>query len=595
MANSHIYGRRMKLYGVSADNPGSALADLYALWQTATYLRDINAGVPIKDGNGSPPAREYLFDPSFNSITAEALDEWCSAWQTAPILFSGAFYSSTFVNKQTVMNLFSNLINLDVYTENVFFVTDDDLQYVFCLSLGSTTNATPSAYATSFKKDGTSVQFGSANYINYVVLGTRNRESQRNTMAWSTFNAYDLNASSNGYLSTNTYAASSQTDRLYLGTYTNRSTAAAAFINFQTNFVPEPDTGDDPYSDGGYSGGGGGGGGFDFIGDELPFLGGSDLVLDGSDTGFYTLYRPTALELQNLSGYLWSNNFDLDQFKKLFNNPMDLFLTLNVVPVDPGAGESKEIGFGLVHTGVYMTKAQNRKVTKTFSNLKINNKWNGYLDYAPYVKTELYLPFVGMVTLDTDDVMGNTLDVVYSIDVLTGACIAGVNVTNADNHHYNIGIYSGNAAMQLPITGSDFSTLLTGVFSAVSGAVVGAVTGGGAGAIAGGLASSASSIVNESKPIIQKGGSSTGANAFRGPMYPFIIMSCPKQCIPANHREEIGYPVYRATGDNPRVVKTIGDEPSGFFKASVVNLKNIQATDAELAEIESLLLGGVFI
>ena len=317
MAESHIYGRRMKLYGIYEENPTNTAAAFYALWQNATFLRDINAGIPIKDGNGSPPAREYLFDPTFNSTTAAEMDDWASAWQTAPILFSGAFYSSTFVDKQAVMNLFSNLINLDVYTQNVFFVTDDDLQYVFVLSLGSTSNATPSPVAASFKKDGSSVTFGNANYINYVLLGTRNRESVRNTYAWSTFNAFDINASSNGYLSTNTFAASSQVDRLYLGTYTNRTVSPSAFINFQTNFVPEPDTGEDPYADGGYSGGGGGGGTYDFTGDELPFTGGSDLVLDGTDTGFFTLYRPSALELQNLAGYLWSNNFDLDQFKKL--------------------------------------------------------------------------------------------------------------------------------------------------------------------------------------------------------------------------------------------------------------------------------------
>ena len=75
---------------------------------------------------------------------------------------------------------------------------------------------------------------------------------------------------------------------------------------------------DDPFEGGGYSGEDDGDtGDFDYDGDPQP--GNAPAPFNtGLDTGFYTLYAPSAAELQSLATYLWSTNFDLNLFKRLF-------------------------------------------------------------------------------------------------------------------------------------------------------------------------------------------------------------------------------------------------------------------------------------
>lgn len=349
---------------------------------------------------------------------------------------------------------------------------------------------------------------------------------------------------------------------------------------------------DNPYSGGGSSGPGGGGGTFDFTGVPDPFTGDTTNLMDGFDTGFFTVYRPSAAELQNLAGYLWSSNFDLDQFKKLFNNPMDLFLTLNMLPVTVEAGQTKEVGFGLISSGIYMTTAAKRYHTEVFGPLAVLEPWAGYLSYSPYVKAELYLPYIGTVPIDIDDIMNQYINVVYVIDVLSGACVAGINKWERKYGNvmpasaYCIGRHSGNAATQLPITGSDYSTLLTGIFSAVSGAVAGGISGGGAGAIAGGLAAASSAVVNESKPQISKGGTAAGVHGWLSTQHPSLIFSYPKVCTPNLQPKEMGFPIYADSA--------ISSE-KGFIKMAEVHIKSVHATDDELREIETLLKTGVYV
>ena len=351
----------------------------------------------------------------------------------------------------------------------------------------------------------------------------------------------------------------------------------------------------DPYEEGGYSEPGGGDGNWDTVGEGDPFTGDMTGVMDGMDTGFFTLYKPSTAELQNLASYLWSNSFDLAIFKKLFNNPMDLFLTLNMLPVPVPAGQQKEVGFGLISTGVMMTTAANRYYTKVFGPKFISKRFGNYMDYSPYSKFELYLPYIGVVSIDSDDIMNNYVDIVYVIDILTGACVAGINKWKAAAGSSRpgdatcIGIYSGNAAIQLPITGSDYSTLLTGIFSAVSGTIAGAVTGGGAGAIAGGLAAASGAVVNESKPQISKGGTASGVHGWLNKQHPFLIKTYPRQCIPALQHSEQGFPCYVGDDSSP-----IGKE-NGFVRVSEIHLQSVSATAEELAEIELLLKEGVYV
>lgn len=371
------------------------------------------------------------------------------------------------------------------------------------------------------------------------------------------------------------------------------------------NEVPVGGGGDDedPFEGGGYAGGDDGDtGDFDYDGDPQP--GNAPAPFNtGLDTGFYTLYAPSASELQSLAAYLWSTNFDLNLFKRLFNNPMDLFLVLGILPVTIPKGSQKEVGIGLITTGVYMTTAADRVVTKDMGTIHVSGTTASYLDYAPYTNVDLLLPFVGVVPIDIDAIMGKDVNVIYNVDVLTGSCVALVNAGSSGAMHC-IGAYAGNCMRSIPLTGADYTTMLSGLVQTAGAIAAGAAAGGAAGAVAGGLSAASSAVVNEGKPMIQKGGaisSSAGFMLGSNQMRPLLIFSLPKQCLPSLQMVEMGFPAY--TSDKweggLRSLKILSDYKNGnkptFVKVEEINLKSIHLTSTEIEELESILKEGIFV
>ncbi len=306
-----------------------------------------------------------------------------------------------------------------------------------------------------------------------------------------------------------------------------------------------------------------------------------DPSLSATDAGFITIFNPTTAELRSLASYLWSNSFDINIFKKLFNDPMDIFLGLSILPVSIPDGGRIEVGIGLIGTGVFMTKAATQWVTLDCGYKEIPNYTHSYLDYDPYTSVEIYLPFVGSRTLKADEVMGKTLHVTYKIDILSGACAVWV-----DSGNTNLYVFMGQCAMSVPVASGDWTNVINGVLSVVGGAAGGAVKGGVGGAIAGGVAAASSVAVTDGKISVDRSGAISSAGGFRAPKKPYLVISSPNVCKPANQNTYEGYPLY--------VTYKIGDL-SGFTQIELTNLSNIPATDGELAEIKQLLLSGVIL
>lgn len=360
-----------------------------------------------------------------------------------------------------------------------------------------------------------------------------------------------------------------------------------------------PVGGKDPYGKGGYAGRHSGGtGNYDYSGAPQPF-GNPAAFKDGLDTGFYTLYAPSSTELQSLATYLWSTNFDLNLFKRLFNNPMDLFLVLGVLPVTIPKGNTKQVGIGLIQTGIYMTTASTRVVPVDMGTIHVTGETDSYLDYAPYTRCDLILPFIGVVPLDIDAIMEKYVHVQYNVDVLTGACVAGINAGYNTSEMHCIGTYAGNCMRSIPLTGADYTNMLSGLIQTAGAIAAGAAAGGGAGAVAGGLSAASSAVVNEGKPMIQKGGALSSAAGFmlgEELMKPVLILSLPKQCLPSLQMSELGFPSY--TSDKKvggQWVKKKLKEYSGFTKVSEIHLDDIPLTSNEIDELESILKGGVYL
>lgn len=353
------------------------------------------------------------------------------------------------------------------------------------------------------------------------------------------------------------------------------TTMSSRFITWFNHLEDEPIPPTDPYNTGSTSGKGGGRGTFSRTGDTvgIPSL----PTLSAVDAGFITLFKPSISELTALASYMWTGAFDLDSFKKIFANPMDCILGMSIVPVAVPSGGSSTVKVGNISTGVSMTKASTQYVALDCGSVKIKEYWGAYLDYAPYTKAQIYLPYIGMRELDIDDVMDKTLHVVYHVDILSGACIAYIQSEGTV-------VYSfiGQCSSSVPISGNDWTNVVNGVLN-IAGAIGSTIATGGLTAPIAGVASIASTVAS-SKPTVERSGSISGTGGLMGVQTPYLIITWPKECVPDNQGGFIGYPSY---------VTTLLNDLTGYNKISSIHLENVSATENEKAEIESLLKEGV--
>lgn len=333
----------------------------------------------------------------------------------------------------------------------------------------------------------------------------------------------------------------------------------------------------DPYAQDpeGESGTGGGTGTFDGTGDDIDIPGLP--TLSAVDTGFITLFNPSAAQLKNLANYMWSTGFDLDTFKKIFADPMDCILGLSIVPVAVPNGGTSTVSVGNISTGVSMTKAATQYVEVDCGTLNVNEYWGAYLDYDPYTQAEIYLPYIGTHPLKVDDIMGKAVRVVYHVDILSGACTAFVKC--GDSVLYE---FIGQCSSSIPITGNDWTNVINGVIS-IAGAIGSMVATGGASApMAAGVI--ASTAVNSMKPNVEKSGSMSGTGGMLAVQTPYLILTRPRQALPTNQNEFMGYPSF--------ITENLS-EISGYTEIESIHLEGISGTEQEISEIESLLKSGV--
>lgn len=245
----------------------------------------------------------------------------------------------------------------------------------------------------------------------------------------------------------------------------------------------------DPNQQGGTSVSGGGQGTFDDSSDIVPIPPLPSLSVSGC--GLVTLFRPTLVELQALGSYLWTNITDfIENLNKLFMNPMDYIISLNILPCNPSVGASRPINIGSVTTSISMSPVTSQWYEFDCGTININEYWGSALDYAPSTKISLFLPFIGSVTLNTDEVMGNRLGVKYRIDLLSGQCVAMVTVAGLVDQTGTVYYqYTGECAVSVPLTGADWSRIYSAAIGAIGAAVSGGIAAGAAGVAAGGATS----------------------------------------------------------------------------------------------------------
>lgn len=308
--------------------------------------------------------------------------------------------------------------------------------------------------------------------------------------------------------------------------------------------------------------------------------------LSAVDTGLVTLYTATNAQLQSLGGYLWSNLWDIEtNFKKLFADPMNCLIGLSIVPVTPSAGGAVNVKFGNITTNIALNKLSSQFVELDCGSVNIKEYVGSFLDYSPYVNISLYLPYVGYRELSPDDVMNDTIHVVYHIDVLSGGCCAMIE-TGRKGLLYS---FNGSCITNVPITAINYSGAIQNAVSAVGAGLttVAGIATGAAPVAAVGAASMLSSAANtamNSKPTIQRSGSMGGSAGLMSYQKPLLVITRPRMSVPDKLNKFVGL--------TTNVTMNLS-QVKGFTQVEHVHLSGIAATQDEKDELMTLLRQGV--
>ena len=324
-------------------------------------------------------------------------------------------------------------------------------------------------------------------------------------------------------------------------------------------------------------------------------------IVPTTGSGLVHVYNPSSAEFISFGNWLWVTYAD-PSIDKLWNNPFDGIIGAHELYATPSKDGTDTIKSGFLDSGINSTIVQNRYVSINCGSMVIPEYYGNYLDYSPYSKAFIYLPFIGIVEVDVDDIVGHSVNILYHVDSYNGSCIAQVTVAK-DNYVNTIYQFSGNCAVDIPLAGGSQAAIRAGMISAaaygigstvngvINGAALGAIgglAGAAIGGITGAIGSAGAGIANvvSQKSTVQHSGSFGASYGAMGIKKPYIIIRRPVQKFVNGYQRDYGYPAY--------IRVTIGS-CTGYLRVREVNVQSTLATDDEKVMIENLLKSGVYI
>lgn len=287
-----------------------------------------------------------------------------------------------------------------------------------------------------------------------------------------------------------------------------------------------------------------------------------------------TTFKMTKDRLQQLGRFLWGSNI-FDNFSLICNNPIENIISCKSIPLFLD-GSTQKIILGNVDTGVNGDKVSNNFAKQNIGSIAITEKYNNFLDYAPYTNVIIYLPYVGFKELDTNLVMGKTLSISYTVDIITGGCLCQIKSNNVKLYEFN-----GNMGIDIPITASNRAQVEAGYISSgigiassvASGNIVGAVT----------------SLINSAESQYHYASTSSPN--------PMCVASTNRTCYVILDR-----PTYQTLksfnhtrGKKCYLTKTINTLKGYTICDEHIDLSGIMATDSEKEELIKILSSGFFV
>lgn len=289
----------------------------------------------------------------------------------------------------------------------------------------------------------------------------------------------------------------------------------------------------------------------------------------------------------------------LEDFQLLFNNPSDCINSIKWYPFPI----SKFARVGRYNNPIILGKEYQLDVMAKYietinksarlCELTINRYYNNFMDYEPYTKVELYVPYFGIIPLPTNEVMGQTLYLDIAVDFDTGigtlyiTCEGKVIMTNSTKLGIDIPIGASNYNQVVKDNMANMIKTIAGIGAMAVGGALGKTSG--ALLTAKGLSMAVSSGVDIMTNSIRytRGSLTGGTDMLASPTSVYAIITRPN-AVPIDDYE------YRHLKGKPLGEIRVLSLMEGFTQVDQIHLVNMpNALDEEMKEIESLLRQGV--
>jgi len=284
-------------------------------------------------------------------------------------------------------------------------------------------------------------------------------------------------------------------------------------------------------------------------------------------------FHMTKERLVQLGQFLWGSSI-FDEFSLINNNPIENIISCKAIPYAI-SGTTQEITLGNVKTGVNGEKISQNFSKQTIGSVAIAEHYKNFLDYAPYTNVIIYLPYIGFKELDASLVMGKTLRIEYTLDVITGGCLAQIYVGKIRLYEF-----TGNIGVDISITASNRAQVESAYINAGVGVVSSAMSGNVTGAV--------NSIIGAATSQYHYSGT--------GNPSPSCVASTNRTCYVVIDRPQY-QPLKAFNHTRGRMCclsKTIGNLKGYTVCDGNIDISGISATDEEKDEIVNILSTGFF-
>lgn len=325
-------------------------------------------------------------------------------------------------------------------------------------------------------------------------------------------------------------------------------------------------------------------------------------TLGVSSTGALNVYRVGLYDLSNFMAEI----FHTTTRTNYSGSDMGEMLATSLINIDKGLNDlikgdvtqfvvdthiipcvpSTETAYSQIAIGGFLCDSVGQRVTSDYvdvqcGSITLGNGKNRFYDSFQDLdgcRYKLFLPFIGFVDINPSYIWSHTIAVAYRFNIIDGSCIAFVSSSMLINGATSIiGAYSGSCCVHMPITGQNYSNVISGMMQAVGGAMSGNPMLVGSG------------VLQTTHKDITMSNAYNASASFMGIRKPYLLIEKPTQNISTDFYEKNG-------GLINSLYKLSALRGTGFTKCTNVNTSTLSGIDKDERDaIKEMLEGGVYL